>query len=178
MKRILTLLLITLIFSLSVPSGGYSDTLVPGIYGHPEIIGGTSLPPGCNAKELYLLTTTSVLYVCNPANTWVAVAGVSAEYDNGTCTTTKTVSAANGSVQKVTLGAVCAVSWTQPTSGTAKILLKVIQATGTHYNITWTSTKWPSAAPPTITATDAAVDIISCYLDGSSVYCVPSQDFR
>lgn len=100
------------------------------------------------------------------------------EYDNGDSGSSKTINANNGKIQKLTLTAACAVSWTQPTSGTVNVLLKIVQATGTHYNITWTSTLWPAATPPTITATDGAIDIISCYLDGTSVFCVPNQDFR
>ncbi len=107
---------------------------------------------------------------------------INPEFDNGTCTTAKTIATLNGPSQKVTLTAAtaCVLTFTQPASGTAKILLKIIQS-GTTANGTIvgsTAPKWPSAIVPTITATSGAVDIISCYLDGTVTYCVPSQDFR
>jgi hypothetical protein len=102
------------------------------------------------------------------------------EYDNGTCTTSKSISAVNGSRQKVTLtnGNTCAFTFVQPSSGTVTILLKIIQSTTSTYNGTISGGLWPGGSPPTITATTGAIDIISCYLDGTNAYCVPSQDFR
>lgn len=103
------------------------------------------------------------------------------EYDNGTCTTAKTISAANGSRQKVALthGDTCTLTFVQPSSGTMTILLKVIQDSISDYDGAISGTiKWPGAEVPIITKTTGAIDIISCYLDGTYVYCVPSQDFR
>jgi hypothetical protein len=103
-----------------------------------------------------------------------------AEYDNGVCTTTKTVNPANGNRQKVTLtnAQTCALTFTQPSSSTVSIQLKIIQSAAGSFNGTISGGKWPGGTVPTITATTGAVDIISCYLDGTNVYCVATQDFR
>jgi hypothetical protein len=103
------------------------------------------------------------------------------EYDNGICTTSKTIDPANGNRQKVTLthAQTCVLTFTQPSSGTVGILLKVVQDTTSAYDGAISGTiRWPGAEVPIITKTAGAVDIISCYLDGTYVYCVPSQDFR
>jgi hypothetical protein len=98
------------------------------------------------------------------------------EYNNSTCTTAMNISAANGPRQKVTLtnGNACVLTFVQPNSGTITILLKIIQSASSTYNGTISGGKWPGGSPPTITATTGAVDIISCYLDGTNAYCVPS----
>ena len=103
-----------------------------------------------------------------------------AEYSNGTCTTAATISAANGNRQKVTLtnANACALTFTQPASGTISITLKIIQSSAGGFNGTITGGKWPGGVVPTITATSAAVDFISCYLDGTNTYCVASQNFQ
>lgn len=103
-----------------------------------------------------------------------------AEYNNGTCTTAKTIDPANGNNQKVTLtnAQTCVLTFTQPSSGTVKILLRVIQSAAGSFDGAISGGLWPSAIVPTITRTSGAVDIISCYLNGTSAYCVPSQDFR
>lgn len=101
-----------------------------------------------------------------------------AEYNNGVCTTAKTISAANGNRQRVYLsaGQTCVLTFTQPTTGTMSILLKVIQASTPTGAIS--GGLWPGGAVPTITSLAGAVDIISCYLDGTQVYCGAIQDFR
>jgi hypothetical protein len=102
------------------------------------------------------------------------------EYDNGTCTTAKTINPANGNRQKVTLtnAQACALTFTQPTGSTVSLQLKIIQSSAGGFNGTITGGKWPAGTVPTITATSAAVDIATCYLDGTNTYCVASQDFR
>jgi hypothetical protein len=58
-----------------------------------------------------------------------------------------------------------------PLTGFASgVILKITQATGAHYNITWTATKWDSGFVPLITQTDGAVDFISVYLDSTGAY--------
>lgn len=103
-----------------------------------------------------------------------------AEYDNGVCTTAKTIDPANGNNQKITLtnAQTCVLTFTQPSSGTAKILLKVVQSAAGSFNGAISGGLWPYGVVPTITQTSGAVDIISIYLDGTNAYCVPSQDFR
>jgi hypothetical protein len=102
------------------------------------------------------------------------------EYSNGTCTTAATIAAANGNRQKITLtnGDTCALTFTQPSSGTASITLKIIQSSTSSYNGGISGCKWPGGTVPTITATSAAVDFVSVYLDGTNAYCVASQNFQ
>lgn len=103
-----------------------------------------------------------------------------AEYSNGTCTTAKTIDPPNGNRQNVTLtnAQTCALTFTQPTSGTVSIQLKVIQSSSGSFNGLISGGKWPGGTIPTITATSGAVDILSCYLDGANAYCVATQDLR
>ncbi len=103
-----------------------------------------------------------------------------AEFSNGTCTTAKTIDPVNGNRQKVTLtnGDTCALTFTQPASGTASISLKIIQSTVAGFDGGISGGNWPGGVVPTITQTTGAVDFISCYLDGTNTYCVASQDFR
>jgi len=105
--------------------------------------------------------------------------GTNAEYSNGTCTTSATITPANGNIQKITLtnGDTCALSFTQPGSGTASITLKVIQSTTSTFNGTISGCKWAAKTVPTITATTGAIDFISIYLDGTNAYCAILQNF-
>jgi hypothetical protein len=103
-----------------------------------------------------------------------------AEYSNGTCTTAATINAANGNRQEVTLtnGDTCALTFTQPSSGTISITLKVIQSSTSTYNGTISGCKWPGGTVPTITATTGAIDFVSIYLDGTNAYCAALQNFQ
>jgi hypothetical protein len=102
------------------------------------------------------------------------------EYSNGTCTTTATIAPLNGNRQKITLtnGNTCALTFTQPSSGTVSITLKVVQSSTSTFNGGISGCKWPGGTVPTITATSAAVDFVSIYLDGTNAYCVASQNFQ
>lgn len=103
-----------------------------------------------------------------------------AEFDNGTCSTAKTIVALNGNKQKVTLtnGSTCALTFTQPSTGTTSISLKIVQSAVSTFNGGISGGKWPGGVVPTITQTSGAIDFISCYLDGTNAFCVASQDFR
>lgn len=102
------------------------------------------------------------------------------EFANSTCTTAATIAPANGNMQRITLTAAdtCALTFTQPASGTFKLQLKIIQSSSGGFNGLISGGKWPGGSVPTITATSGAVDFISCYLDGTNAYCVPSQNFQ
>lgn len=103
-----------------------------------------------------------------------------AEFNNGTCTTALTVNPKNGNRQKVTLtnAQTCALTFTQPTTGTVSIQLKIIQSSAGSFNGLISGGKWPGGVVPTITATSGAVDIVTCYLDGTNAYCIASQNFQ
>ena len=102
------------------------------------------------------------------------------EYSLGTCTTAATVNPANGTRQKVTLtnAQTCALTFTQPASGTASVTLKITQSAVSSYSGAISGCKWPGGVVPTITATNAAVDFVSVYLNGTTAYCVASQNFQ
>ena len=101
----------------------------------------------------------------------------------GTCGgaghTTMSIDYKNGTRQEVTLDGNCAASWVLPPSGYyTNVNLKVIQHTGAHYGITWTSTKWAEGLVPLITQQDGAIDFISCDLDSLGVYCMFGSQFQ
>jgi hypothetical protein len=102
------------------------------------------------------------------------------EFNNNTCTTAKTITPVNGNKQKVTLtnGSTCALTFTQPSSGTATVQLKVIQSAVSSFNGGISGCKWPGGVVPTITQTTGAVDMVSVYLDGTNAYCQIAQAFN
>lgn len=97
------------------------------------------------------------------------------EYSNGTCTTAATISPANGNDQSITLtnGDACALTFTQPSSATTPIRLKIIQSSSSSYNGTISGCKWPGGTVMTPTATTGAVDWMSVEFDGTNAYCAP-----
>jgi hypothetical protein len=115
-----------------------------------------------------------------PTSVTAGIYAMPAEYSNGTCITSKTIAPANGNIQNVTLtnGDTCALTFTQPSSGTFFITLKVIQSAVSSYNGTISGCKWPGGTVPTITATTGAVDFVNVYLDGTHAYCEATQNFQ
>lgn len=131
-------------------------------------------------------TTTPSLAVATAnvrADLFAVKAGVfytNAEFSNGTCTTALTVDPVNGNRQKVTLtnADTCALTFTQPASGTATVQLKVTQSAVSTFNGGISGCKWPGGVVPTITQTTGAVDMVSAYLDGTTAYCQIAQAFQ
>ena len=104
-----------------------------------------------------------------------------AEYSNGTCTTSATLSSANGVRQSLALtnADTCALTFTQPPGGqTAVFGVKIIQSASGSFNGTISGCKWPGGTVPTITATSGATDFISVYLDGTTAWCATAQAFQ
>jgi hypothetical protein len=103
-----------------------------------------------------------------------------AEFSNGTCTTALTVTPVNGNRQRVTLtdANVCALTFTQPVTGTGVVQLKVTQSAAGAFSGGISGCKWPGGVVPTITQTSGAVDILSAYLDGTTAYCQIGQAFN
>jgi hypothetical protein len=103
--------------------------------------------------------------------------------NTGVCATAATIKATNGNRQNLTLtnSDACAPAFTQPSSGTMSITVKIIgSAAGTGTIGTVASTYWSTGSgftttPPTISTTGGAVMFAGCYLDGSNAYCVLSQ---
>lgn len=144
--------------------------------------GSYTLPAATNSTlgGVTMSTATSSVARAIDDGAFAIAIGTNAEYSNGTCTTSKTIAPANGNRQKVTLtnAQTCALTFTQPVTGTVSIQLKVIQSSAGSFNGAISGGLWPGGTAPTITATSGAVDILSCYLDGSTTYCVATQDFR
>ncbi|MGA7885213.1 MAG: hypothetical protein WCA44_05675 [Acidobacteriaceae bacterium] len=105
---------------------------------------------------------------------------LNAEYSNGTCTTGATIAPVNGPRQKIilTAGDICALTFTEPSSGTASITLKVQQSASGSFNGAISGCKWPGGTTPTITATTGAIDFVAVYLDGTNAYCAALQNFH
>jgi hypothetical protein len=133
-------------------------------------------------QTMYIGTTSTTINrtTANELLTGITNVYAPAEYNNGTCTTAKTIDPVNGKNQKVTLtnAQTCVLTFTQPASGTADVKLKIIQSAVSSYNGVISGCKWPGGVVPTITATTGAVDFIAIYFDGSTAYCFPAQDFR
>ena len=150
---------------------------------------GSALAPISLDLATYLASPPAIGGTAPAAGNFTNVAAstgvlTNAEYDNGTCTTSKAISAANGNHQKVLLtnAQTCALTFVQPTSPyTMTITLKITQSAAGSFNglISTTATcKWPGGAVPTITATTGAIDFVTFYLDGSGCYGVAGQNFQ
>ena len=88
-----------------------------------------------------------------------------------------TINFNNGAAQRFTLSGNVTLTLSNAVAGSAYVL-RVTQATGTHYNITWPgSVQWGAAGVPTITASDGAIDLINLYYDGTNFYGSYAQDF-
>ena len=93
--------------------------------------------------------------------------------------TTTTVDWGAGNKATVTLtGNVGTMAFTNPPKP-SNLLLKIVQdATGSRTVTAWDSdVKWAGGTAPTLSTGASAIDIISCYFDGTSYYCVPSLEF-
>lgn len=92
-----------------------------------------------------------------------------------------TVDLSNGDLQVLDLDAASGsvtVTVSNPTAGQAWAL-KIIQGAGTHNIGTWSPTPlFAGGASPTITATNDAVDLLSCVYDGASHLCSITQDLQ
>ena len=151
--------------------------------GTPALPNGTTATTQTAGDNTTKVATTA--YVASPGaiaptSVTAGIYAMPAEYSNGTCTTSKTIAPANGNIQNVTLtnGDTCALTFTQPGSGTFFITLKVIQSAVSSYNGTISGCKWPGGTVPTITATTGAVDFVNVYLDGTHAYCEAAQNFQ
>lgn len=92
-------------------------------------------------------------------------------FDAGNSGTAKTISLANGMVQKLTLtGNVTVTMPAQPTAGSSRIFnLRVYTGSGS-FTATFTGVKWAGGVAPTITATAARLDVLRFESDGVNWY--------
>ena len=99
----------------------------------------------------------------------------SSEYDNGTLSSNSDIDWSNGQKQKLTLGA--DITLTFSNLGVGHRQLKIIQdATGSR-SLTLPSGLWPDGTAGTFSTAANAVDILSIYYDGSSLYYQLSTNF-
>lgn len=103
------------------------------------------------------------------------------EFDAGTATATATVDWTDGNKQKITLGTsnVTTVTMTPP-AGPTNLVLKIIQhATVPKTVAGWNANvNWQEGTAPTVTPTNAAVDIITLYFDGTDYYGAFGLDYQ
>jgi len=92
-----------------------------------------------------------------------------------------TVDWGNGNNQIITLDTVgSTVNFTNMVGGVSKVLLRVVQdGTGNRTVTTWdTDIKWPGGTAPTLSTGVSAIDIISCYWNGTNYFCTSDLDFQ
>jgi hypothetical protein len=110
-------------------------------------------------------------------------ANFSVFYDNGSSGASKTIDWNNGNKQKVTITASCTFTFTAPAGPVNVLLMAVHTNNATVYTETWPSGSpgdvlWPSNTAPILTDTSNAVDIISCFYNGTDYYCQAGMNFQ
>lgn len=101
-------------------------------------------------------------------------------YSAGVCSSqTVTISAANGSMQTLTLAShgTCTINWTQPSEGTQFVEVLVTQGTSSA-PMAWTSTLWPGGVVSTASITSGALDWYTCRLTGTQIFCSANKDCK
>ncbi|MDA1021602.1 MAG: hypothetical protein O2962_08670, partial [Cyanobacteria bacterium] len=100
-----------------------------------------------------------------------------------TSATTLAVDWNNGNKQTVTLAhTVTDVNFTDPI-GPGNFSLKIVQdGTGSRLinSAAWSgeSTYWPSGTAPTLSTAANAIDVITCFFDGTNYFCQMGSDFQ
>jgi hypothetical protein len=93
-----------------------------------------------------------------------------AEYNNGSSGAADTINWNNGQKQLTTLSDNCTYTFTAPTAGIGNFLLRIVHS-GASRNPTWPATvKWAGGAEPTWSTSDADIDIVSFYWNGTNYY--------
>lgn len=106
----------------------------------------------------------------------------SAEYDNGNCATTKTITLANGTNQKLALTGNCILTIVFPSdSSVSSIFLRLYQDGTGSRTMNWNGfIKWPGGSAPTLTTTANAHDDIAlkCYHGESKCEAAANLDMK
>ncbi len=104
------------------------------------------------------------------------------EFDNGSQSGAYPLDWNKGNKQKITMAGSFTITMTAPTSGVTNLLLKVVQdGTGSRTPTLAAASggvKWAGGAAPSWSTAINAVDIVTCYWDGSNYYCVGSLNFQ
>ena len=93
----------------------------------------------------------------------------SGEVDNGNSSTADTVNWSAGSLQKSTLTGNCTFTFSNLVAGT-DYRLKLIQDGVGSRTVTWPTTTWLGGSAPTLATAAAAVDFVSFYYDGMTLW--------
>ena len=89
-----------------------------------------------------------------------------------------TVDWTKGATHKITLSATCVFAFTAPIGPVTNENLTIYLTQNGGFTATWPATvKWTGAAPPTLTSTAAAVDVITFKWDGTNYWGILSPNF-
>ena len=109
----------------------------------------------------------------------IKTASFEAEYDAGNSGTTKTIDWNNGLKQKLTLTGNVTVSFTAPPGPSSGLVLKIVQAAGSSYTVTWpAAAEWPASSAPTMTSSFSRHDLYLFYYDGATFYGSALQNYN
>lgn len=132
----------------------------------------TVVPTGAKNGDLYVNTLSGDVYQFQNA-VWGVPLGNFKNYpqvDNGTLAATASISLNYNLNQKVTLGANCTLTLTNPVAG-ALYSIKILQDAIGSRTLTYSpAIKWPGGTPPVLTTAANATDIITLYYDGVNYY--------
>jgi len=99
------------------------------------------------------------------------------EVDNGNSGSADTIDWTLGNKQKSTLTDNVTYTFTAP-QGPATLTLIIHQDAGGGNTATWpAAVLWPGGTAATISTGSSAIDIITCYYNGTSYFCAEVQDF-
>lgn len=111
------------------------------------------------------------------ALTGVKQAQFQTEVNNGDSGAAKTIDWTAGNKQRITLTAVCILTFTAP-GGPANLMFKFVQDATGGRTVTWpVAVLWPGGTAPTLSTGAGAVDLVALYYDGTSYYGVASLAF-
>lgn len=140
-------------------SGGSSVTLATGSGGAVGASGPIAVtgPVSVTGQAYSVLPTTGVTAGTSYTVNWATGNGQAFDADGSTGNVTFTFS--------------------NPAAGASYVLKTIQGPTGRTY--TWPATvKWPAGVAPTATATNNAVDLYSCFFDGTNYLCSSAMDIR
>lgn len=76
----------------------------------------------------------------------------------------------NANIQRITLDANCAITFSNPVAGFSYLLILVQDSGGSKLVSSWPTIKWRGGTPPTLSTAGNAIDMISLVYDGTNYY--------
>jgi hypothetical protein len=133
------------------------------VFATSPTLAGTPLAP----TAAYGTNTTQI------ATAAMVQAALATVVDDGNSSTADTIDFSAGNIHKSTLTGNCTYTFTAPPTGSV-VILKVVQGSG-PYTVTWPGTvHWPGGTAPTLTVTNAKVDVFTFLWDGTTYFGVTS----